>query len=246
MPEDRSVLTRPARDPDHTTAYGSLADQVVDWYLPEQDTSSPVVVFVHGGYWRPEYDRTHARSTAAGLAAAGYRTALIEYRRIPGDPDAMIEDVTRALQHCSQHAGPAASVVVGHSAGGHLALVAAARTDLPVSGCVALAPLASLAEADARELDDGAVRAFLGTPATDRPDLDPCLLPTPAIPVVVLHGEDDTLVPLDLSRAYAQTHGIPVHTVPGAGHFTLIDPADSAWDQFLTHLQRITASTGIE
>jgi pimeloyl-ACP methyl ester carboxylesterase len=122
-------------------------------------------------------------------------------------------------------------VVVGHSAGGHLALWAASGA--PASGLVAtvaLAPVADLVEADRERLGDGAVRAFLGADPADRADLDPVRLVTPSQPVRLVHGALDDVVPVAQSQAYVAAHqGASVEVVPDADHFDLIDPASAAW-----------------
>lgn len=247
MPEDRSILSRPGPAPDVQQSYGPHPDQVIDRYLPDGPTDLPTVVFVHGGYWRPEYDREHARSAAGGLAAAGFPTALVEYRRMPGHPDPMVDDVAAAIRRAAEGSTAGRGILlVGHSAGGHLALVAATREDLPVAGILALAPLSSLVEADRLALDDGAVHAFLGTTAADRPDLDPGALPVPGMPVVVIHGEEDSLVPVEMSETYATRAGARLLSLPGIGHFELIDPTSAVWAGILAELQGIIAATGIE
>jgi pimeloyl-ACP methyl ester carboxylesterase len=91
-------------------------------------------------------------------------------------------------------------------------------------------------------LDGDGVRAFLGDPADMRPDLDPAR-GTPLIPVTVLHGGDDTLVPIAQARAYRDAVGsATVRELPGVGHFALIDPLTPAFDELLTAL----APAGIE
>ncbi len=93
--EDRSVVTRTARAADRTLRYGPHADHVADlWY---GDARHPLVVMIHGGFWRPEYDRTHTAPLCAAVADAGWSIVTIEYRRIPGQPDLMVEDVGAAL-----------------------------------------------------------------------------------------------------------------------------------------------------
>ncbi len=137
-------------------------------------------------------------------------------------------------------------VVVGHSAGGHLALLAAQPPSAGAVGVLALAPVADLVMADRLGLDDGAVRAFLGRPAVDCPDLDPAALPRPTVPVTVIHGAADTLVPLSLSESYCA--GGPAHLVvlDGIGHFEPIDPASAAWPVVIAELSALCPASGIE
>lgn len=228
--EDRSVLTRAARPPDATWRYGPLADHVADRY--EADGGRVPLLLVHGGFWRPEYDRTHLRPLAVALADRGHPVLSLEYRRVPGDPDAAVADVLAA-----EAALPwPEAVVVGHSAGGHLALLLAHRRRRP---CLALAPVADLAHAEASDLDSGGVPDFLGGPAAGRPDLDPARLGPAAAPVTVLHGEVDAPVPVSVSHSYARASGARLVLLPGHGHFALIDPTSDAWPALLAELDRL-------
>jgi pimeloyl-ACP methyl ester carboxylesterase len=213
-----------------TWRYGPHDDHVADRY--EGAGERVPLVLVHGGFWRPEYDRTHLRPLATALADRGHPVLSLEYRRRPGDPDATVADLLAA-----ESALPwADAIVVGHSAGGHLALLLAHRRQRT---CLALAPVADLAQADARDLDGGGVRDFLGSPAAARADLDPARLgPVPAA-VAVLHGEDDGPVPVQVSRSYAESSGARLVLLPAHGHFALIDPASTAWPTVLAELDRL-------
>lgn len=246
MVEDRTVLEREAPAPHGTWAYGDGPDEVADLYLPDPDApAAPPVLLVHGGFWRPEYDRAHLRPMAAALAAAGHATVLVEYPRRPGRPDATVDAVRAALAAVSDVVdGPV--VVVGHSAGGHLALLAAQPAGTKARAVLALAPVADLALADRLGLDDGAVRAFLGRPAVDCPDLDPAALPRPAIPVTLVHGAADTLVPLELSESYFSTGPSQLVVLDGIGHFEPIDPLSAAWPVVIAELSAVGTASGIE
>jgi acetyl esterase/lipase len=198
------------------------------------------VVFVHGGFWRPAYDRVHVRPLTAALAEAGWTTAAVEYRRVPGRPDDTVDDVAAALRYLAGAPGLAGDgrlVLAGHSAGGHLVLQAAAdpRTP-PLAGVVALAPVADLRLGEELTLDGDAVRAFLGGPAADRPDLDPVRQPLPAAPVTVVHGTDDAIVPLALGRSYVSAHPAARLVEVEGGHFAVIDPRSTAWPELLAAL----------
>lgn len=238
MTEDRSVLSRPARMPDRSWTYGEHSDQVIEVY---QGVCEPALVLIHGGYWRPEYDRTHLRPMAAALADAGWTCHLIEYRRQPGNPAAMTSDVSSSMAAVAADQGPTGVIAVGHSAGGHLALHAAASGPDGLRAVVALAPVADLGAALAHDLDDGAARAFLG----DVPHEEVCPVagPTPPVPVVILHGDRDDLVPIDQSRAYVGAHpGTELVELPGIAHFAVIDPQSNAWPAVLIAIQRAAES----
>jgi pimeloyl-ACP methyl ester carboxylesterase len=131
-------------------------------------------------------------------------------------------------------AGAASVVVVGHSAGGQLALwsaVAAAPAGL--AGVVALAPVADLAEAHRLGLDDGAVDALLGGGPGDVPEryrvADPSVQADPSCRVGVLHCPDDERVPYALSQAYVRRHPSARLGDVGGGHFGVVDPTSAAW-----------------
>jgi len=241
--DDDSVLTRPAPEPDVVVAFGPGADDVADVQLGGDD--QPLLIVIHGGFWRPAYDRSHLRAMLHALAAEGFTAAAPEYRRIPGDPDAALEDVRVALRVLpvelrGRHDGRV--IVLGHSAGGHLALWAAAVAPAAgLVGTVALAPVADLAGADRERLGSGAVEAFLGGPASSRPELDPLRMMSAALPVTLLHGAADTAVPLRQSEAYVAAHAAAqLHPMPGVGHFALIDPASSAWPDVVEAIWDLT------
>jgi acetyl esterase/lipase len=241
--DDDSVLTRVAPEPDVVVAFGPGPDDVADVQLGGDD--EPLLIVIHGGFWRPAVDRTHLRAMLHALAAEGFTAAAPEYRRIPGDPDAALEDVRVALRILpvelrGRHDGRV--VVLGHSAGGHLALWAAAVTPAAgLVGTVALAPVADLAAADRERLGSGAVQAFLGAPAVTRPELDPVRMMSAALPVIVVHGTDDADVPLSQSEAYVAAHAATgLRAVPDTGHFALIDPASAAWPDVVAAIRDLT------
>ena len=216
--EDRSILELPGPEPS------------AELYLPAGEKIGRVAL-IHGGFWRPAYDRVHLRPMAAALRDAGWEVVSIEYRRVPGDPDVTVSDVRTALS------AVAPDVITGHSAGGHLALWAAATMGLKA---VALAPVADLRLAEELNLDGGAVKAFLGVAASERGDLDPVRLPPSG--AVLIHGERDTVVPIRLSQVYLAVHeNSRLVELPGTAHFELIDPRANAWPIVIQELQRLLA-----
>jgi acetyl esterase/lipase len=243
--DDDSVLTRAAAAPDLTVAYASAAEQIADIRLGGEGADRrPLVVLIHGGFWRPAYDRAHSGPMSAALASAGWTVATIEYQRVPGQPDLTLQDVRRAVEVLpalsDRHNGHL--VLVGHSAGGHLVLWASATASgQPITGVLALAPAADLELAHQRGLGDGAVRAFLGADPRARPDVDPKLLPTPKAAVTIVHGTRDDVVPPEISRSYVAVHpDARLVELPEADHFAVIDPLSAAWATVVAELRRLS------
>lgn len=242
MNEDLSVLTRKANPPDLTLAYGDHADQVADVRYGSRGSDSPLLVFIHGGFWKPEYDRAHAEAMSSALAQAGWTTLTLEYRRISGEPDVTLQDIACVLENLparvERHSGQL--LIAGHSAGGHLALWAAVRCAVPgLRGVLALAPAADLQMAHDLNLGDGAVQRFLGAPPATRADVNPLCLPAPTVAVTIIQGEGDEIVPPSVPASYcAAFPSTRLVSLPNCGHFALIDPASAAWDVLVKELTR--------
>jgi len=256
------VLDRPAPEPDLTIPYGARREQVIELRLPPPARSSaakaPLIVLVHGGFWRPAYDRRHLGPMASALAAAGYVVAVPEYRRAGMAEEGWtgpFSDIAAALDRVAAIAEPHGADTsrvtwAGHSAGGHLVLWAAARPGLPdgpawrwspgpcpATHVVSLAGCSSLRLCAEWNLGAGAVRLLMGGGPDEVPEryavADPAALPAPPVPVTLVHGADDDTVPLRMSQAF--TAGRLVE-IPGAGHYDLIDPQSQAWPQVLAVL----------
>lgn len=218
--------------PDAVLRYGEFDEAVIDLHLPARPNGT-LVVLVHGGFWMEEWDRTHTRPVARSLAGLGYLVATPEYRRVGGAggwPTTAydVEAAVTALPDLLTGLGLSWSrtVATGHSAGGHLVLWLASR---PVAASielvVPLAPVADLVRADELDLDGGAVQKLLaGAPVTEA---DPMSVldgpPSPA--VVILHGDQDKLVPLELSQRFVDAHPwAELVELSGVGHFEFLDP----------------------
>lgn len=135
--EDITKLTAPPAD--HRIAYGNDPSQFGDLRLPQGKGPYPVVVVIHGGCWYSEYDLRHVASFSAALTRLGLVTWSLEYRRIGnarGGWPGTFEDVALGTYYLRLLARTypldlKRVIVVGHSAGGELALWLAARGHLP-------------------------------------------------------------------------------------------------------------------
>ena len=236
--EDRSVFDLEEIQPTNSVSYGNASDQVIDFYLPEK-TSRPLVVLIHGGFWRSEYDRKHLSPLAKALADSGWPVALIEYRRIIGNPDATLQDAQNAMAKLSEDFGSA--ILLGHSAGGHLALLIGNKYQ--VKGVIALAPVTDLIRSEELDLDEGAVSDFLGAPAKLRPDLNPIELSPLKTKVRVIHGSSDIRVPVQFSRDYVlkmDADSTDLLELENTGHFELIDPRSDSFSQICRELTALS------
>jgi acetyl esterase/lipase len=236
--EDRSVFDLKEVQPTNSVSYGNASDQVIDFYLPEK-TTKPLVVLIHGGFWRSEYDRKHLSPLAKALADSGWPVALIEYRRIIGNPDATLQDVDSAMVKLSEDFG--LTILLGHSAGGHLALLVGSKFE--VKGVIALAPVTDLIISEEMDLDEGAVSDFLGAPAKLRPDLNPIELSPLRTKVRVIHGSGDIRVPIQFSREYVSkmdTDSTNLLELENTGHFELIDPRSDVFSQICRELMALS------
>ncbi len=247
-------------------ARGGLGHGARAGSLGEVNPAAPIVVFLHGGFWRTAFDRSHAGPLAAALAAAGFVVCVPEYRRAsqhasgwPGTFDDVAAAVDTLPAMVSAAAGPGRAdrsrvVLAGHSAGGHLALWAAGRHRLPpgapwrtvvappLRAVVGLAAVSNLITCHDQRVGGDAVLALLGGP----PDAfrgryataDPARLLPFGVPVWLVHGAADDVVPPQMSRAFAARaraagDSVILRELPDCGHFGVIDPLSPAWPQVL-------------
>ena len=210
----------------------------------------PVVVLLHGGYWRSKYGKSLMRAVAADLARRGFGAWNVEYRRVGrhgGGWPMTFDDVGAAIDRLAELRDPRLDLdavdVVGHSAGGELAIWAAARRGARVEVRRVVAQAAVLDMVAAGE----PVAEFLGGRPDEVPEryaaADPMQLIPLGKPTLIVHGGDDETVPLKRSRAYveaARAAGDPVELVePVPGHHRIhIDPRSEAWRVVAEWLKR--------
>jgi len=242
------ILDRPPPAPDHTIAYLNGPHRFGHLRLPEGDGPHPMVVVLHGGFWRAAYDLAHIGHLCEALRGEGLATWSLEYRRIghegggfPGTCDDVVAGAAylRVLA-ASFPIDLARVVVLGHSAGGHLALWLARHRPLPLRGVVALAPVADLRRAHELNLSNGAAAAFVGGLPEAEPrrwhHASPVELVPLGLPQRLVHGENDVDVPLEISLRYADAaqragDDCTLTILPRTGHFEPIDPRSAAWGE---------------
>lgn len=214
------------------------------------DPEGPVlVVCIHGGFWRARYDLGEIAKLARACSELESGPAVwnIEYPRVgmpgggwPGTAVVVGEAVGAALAEADGR--PVA--LIGHSAGGHLALWAAGEH--PVALAVSLAGVCDLEAAADAGLGHGAVYEFLG--AAPDADLYAAASPIARLPLgrpsLLIHGDEDVNVPIEQSRAYhhaALAAGDPceLHELPGAEHFEVVDPGGRALPIIAAHLRSL-------
>lgn len=252
----QDVLTRTPPPADVRLAYGSDPNQFGDLRLPKPEAGKdaapnlvPAVLMIHGGYWRAKYDLMHAGHLCAALATAGIATFNLEYRRVGnagGSWPGTFEDIRNGMRFLYEIAAKykldrRRIAVMGHSAGGQLALALAAHQP-QMKAAIALAGVLDLQRAWELHLSNDAVVEFLGgTPEQVQEhykEASPMLLTVPKIVrQVLIHGAKDEVVPPSFSRDYnarkEKTETVKLIEPPNAGHFELIDPEAKEWKTVL-------------
>jgi acetyl esterase/lipase len=266
------LLARPRVAATARVPYGNAPSQFADLWLPSGSGSHPVVVLVHGGCWRADLPGLELMAYAAeDLRQHGLAVWNVEYRRL-GEPGAgypgSFEDIANAVDWLRKLANAkrldlGKVLAVGHSAGGHLALWAAARrrlpklsplyrdNPLPIRAVVSLAGIGDLSDYRAEgppacggprvidRLDGTASRG----PWDVFKDTSPAEMLPIGVPQAIISGALDPIVPATFGRAYAAeaiAAGDPVQeiTIGDAGHFDLIDPQSSYFEQIRSIIAR--------
>jgi dipeptidyl aminopeptidase/acylaminoacyl peptidase len=230
--------------------WGAEEWQFADLYMPDNESpfanehGLPCVMLIHGGFWKSEYTSELMKPIAEDLAEAGLAAWNIEFKRWNDEETGVwmdtLSDVLRAWGQLALLPGIdiMRSMVMGHSAGGQLALLIAAKAERKPWLAIAQAPITDLVGADHAKLsDDGdAVRKWIGCAPEEDESLWSNLNPVdnpPIAPVLLIHGEEDDEVPIEQSETYARimnAKGSDVQKVwlPG-DHYSIIDVASDDW-----------------
>ena len=259
-PQDVDKL--PSTPADKRISYGADPQQFGDLRLPKSQERRPVAVVIHGGCWLSHYaDVQNTAALASALTAAGVATWNVEYRRVDnpgGGWTGTFQDVSLAVDHLRTLAKTypldlKRVVIVGHSAGGHLALWAAGRGRLPkgsplytpdplkVRGAINLAGpgnLRSIFPMQKEVCDATPITKLLGGTPEEVPERYRVASPSERLPLkveqVLITGARDEAVPPRYGQEYekeARRGGdkVKMIVVEDAGHFEVIAPGTAAW-----------------
>jgi len=227
--------------------YGDKRSQLGELYLPSGDGPFPVAVVIHGGFWRSRYGRKLMRPLCADLAARGWAAWNLEYRRLGrlsgGGWPTTFDDLGAGIDHLRVLTAPldlTRVVTIGHSAGGHLAALAATRPgpSVLVTGVVAQAGVLDLERAWEWRLSSGVVERLLDGTPEQVPDRYAAASPAArlplGVPALLTHGGRDDTVPPAMSEEFhaaacAAGDECTLAVIPGEDHYSHLDPASRVW-----------------
>lgn len=255
-----SIAELPVSSPSHIIAYGDDQFQFAELWLPpaansddiqaqlEPPRSVPLVVLVHGGCWLNSFDISHTHALSTALSQSGYAVWSVEYRRT-GDPGGgwpgSYNDIKSAISYLPELAEFPVDLdnvaIAGHSAGGHLALLAGADHLYNFKAVIGLAAIVDLAKyAQGENSCQTATPAFMGGSVEELPEA--YLAANPATRVlhktsVLLHGKQDSIVPIE----HAKSSNTRVRLIDGGGHFDMVHPGTQSFQTLLQELARAFA-----
>ena len=239
------ILSQPPPPPDQKVAYGSDPNQFLEVRLASGKGPYPVLLNIHGGFWRAKYDLAHAGHLCDALRRAGTAVFNVEYRRVGNDGGGWpgtFADIRSALDYVRQEYSRfqldlKRLAVMGHSAGGQLALCLAAH-ESSLRQAISLAGVVDLKQAYTLHLSKDAVVEFMGGKPSEVPEhyreADPMELSIPGARQCLLHGMEDDTVPPAFSRGYVDQkkkrgERVELVEIAHAGHYDLIDPRSEAF-----------------
>lgn len=249
---------------DHSSQFGVLR-------MPTLSGLSPVVITIHGGFWQSKYGLEENTPLDEDLTRRGYATWNIEYRRmgeVGGGWTGTFDDIINAVNHLNQlkerfQIDLSRVIVLGHSAGGHLALWLASQINkdqmngienallIPIRSVISLAGVTDLRQMWKIHEDKGMispVTSFIGGSPQEVSERYSLASPIELLPLnieqILIHGELDRHVPVDLSveyhrRALELGDKVSLVVLPDVEHFMVIDPSSSAWQSVINSLESL-------
>ena len=241
------VVSLPVSNTPTRIRYGDEPSQFVEWWRPDHNPGAPVVVFIHGGCWLSEYDISHAAAFSSALVDRGYAVWSIEYRRVGeanGGWPHSLDDVNLAIHTLMSYSDQLDTdrvALLGHSAGGHLALLAGSHTQpaLRFDAVLGLAPIANLsAYAQGGNSCQRATPLFMGGTPEQMPDAyaaaDPSQQRLNTNTMTMIAAEDQIV-----AARFASISGMNLEVINGAGHFDFLHPHTDAFAAITNYLEEL-------
>lgn len=241
----QDYLNFPIELADVRLPYGDHPAQFIDLFLPKIPAPATILL-IHGGCWQAQFGLDQLGQLARAITRYGYAVASVEYRRLGngGGWPTTFEDVGASADFLSTIASRYdlnldRLITMGHSAGGHLALWLACRTQLtplqplytpnpqPIHAVVSLAGIPDMATAATRQICQDAPQTLLGGLADEKPDHYAIGSPVNFLPLGIPHrhvsGTADDIVPLDYVRDFVDTAGSEATLIAvDGGHFEVV------------------------
>ena len=264
-------MERPPPPFDKRVQYGRDPQHFAELRLPDGRGPFPFLFVVHGGFWQSAYDLSYIAHLCAALTSKGIITCNLEYRRL-GNPGGgwpgTFQDISFATDHILEtifsdpRVDASRTAVLGHSAGGHLALWLVSRHRISKSsplhcaqkshlgGAVSLAGVCDLRRAFQQRLGNGVVARLIGGTPDQYPDRYDAGSPIELLPTgtrqVLVHGTADNVVPVSQSENFVErAEQVGEHStlvkLDGVGHFEVIDPESDAWSAVVGAVQSLWA-----
>lgn len=241
------VLKLEVETPSSQMSYGDLDQQTLT-RVHHRSSDNGSLLIIHGGCWSNAYDVNHVLPMAEEFSRMGLDVWAAEYRRVGdeggGWPGSLL-DIKMAIRTVSEVTG-ASPLLIGHSAGGHLALKVAEDDSLPLLGVLALAPITDLisygAEAGSCQ---SMVSKFMGNDTYEPTDKYREASITPSsigVPVEIIIGSADPIVGLNQVNIFSASQ---VTIVADAGHFDLIHPRTDAFETVISRLKQLVPGNDV-
>ena len=244
----QDVLALDKTNPDEIIRYGDGELQYGELRLPEQKSTSkpPLVIFIHGGCWLNAFDVSHTAPASSALMSAGYAVLSLEYRRVgdegggwPNTLNDVLAGIKTAISSADAQYDNQNISLVGHSAGGHLALLAGAtlRDSNAIKSVIGLAAITDLVSySKGNNSCQKATSQFMGGTQIDRPKAY-----IEANPINAKLHPNTTLLKAGKDTIVGQDQTLPNHKsikIEGAGHFDMIHPQTSSFKALLKQLAK--------
>lgn len=249
----RDIQALPRDSADYRIPYGGNALQFGELRLPGRQGPFPVAILIHGGCWLNAFSLDHVSALGRALAGQGFAVWTPEYRRVgdagggwPGTFDDIVASVGMLPGIAQKHSLDLGRLaVMGHSAGGHLALWLAAQKTIPLSGVISLAGISDLKAYEILANDcASSLPSLFGGTSREMPERwkssNPLELLPMNVPISLIHGEIDAIVPLSQSEVFAKAAGAELQVIRGGGHFDMVSPHSSVFSVICQTLKRMT------